>query len=226
MNLVRDLLVPFAKTKSGQWVGPHEVARGLSCNCICPTCGEHLVAKQGEEVIWHFAHRSHGGNSGCGEGAIHLLAKEVLEESKGKCIRLPGGRSDDQNYLMEVQSEAWIEIAKRRVDALVTVRHRSRIGRVSGQLASLFPYESLGTGPIAIEITVANPKDSEYVSDMERADLSSLEIEIPPQIVFKKLMQRRNTGTGGGVKSLIRSIVLSGGTNRRWLYNKQWRHKE
>ncbi len=145
MDSKRDLLLPFAVDKWGNWVGPRDVERGLACDCFCPTCHNAVIARQGQsgKVVWHFAHRSRGGNSGCGEGAIHLLAKDVLEESKGKCIKLPGGKSDDQNFLIDVRKEVWINLAERQVDVLAKVRHRSRTGHVRGQSASLFPYESL-----------------------------------------------------------------------------------
>jgi hypothetical protein len=36
------------------------VPRGRHCGCICPSCSTPLVARQGKQKEWHFAHRSRG----------------------------------------------------------------------------------------------------------------------------------------------------------------------
>jgi hypothetical protein len=60
-----------------------DVERGLACNCTCPSCGEPLEAHKGDIVLPYFAHFR--GATECGYGyetALHLLAKEVLAETK------------------------------------------------------------------------------------------------------------------------------------------------
>ena len=59
-----------------------EVSSGLKCGCICPSCGEVLIAKKGSKMQHHFAHSS--GNS-CEYGyetSLHLAAKEILSDAK------------------------------------------------------------------------------------------------------------------------------------------------
>ncbi len=58
--------------------------RGLKCNCTCPVCHEKLSAKLGAKNQHHFAHAP---NSNCDpnyatQTALHLLAKEIIEEEK------------------------------------------------------------------------------------------------------------------------------------------------
>ncbi len=65
--------------------------RGLRCGCVCPSCGKPLLAKMGKKVRWHFAHS--GTENQCnpslaGQTAVHMLAKEILQEAKK--IYLPG----------------------------------------------------------------------------------------------------------------------------------------
>ena len=66
----------------------NDVANGLACGCVCPGCGDRMVAKQGAITIHHFAHE---GGSDCAGGlqtTLHLAAKAVL--SKERRMVLPG----------------------------------------------------------------------------------------------------------------------------------------
>jgi competence CoiA-like predicted nuclease len=53
-----SLLQLFAIDKQNQIRSIDEVTRGLSCECTCPSCGEAVIARQGEVREWHFAHAS------------------------------------------------------------------------------------------------------------------------------------------------------------------------
>lgn len=50
-------LVPFGIEKStGLITEVADVPRGAACGCVCPSCGAELLARQGTEKEWHFAH--------------------------------------------------------------------------------------------------------------------------------------------------------------------------
>lgn len=49
-----------------------DVPNGVSCGCICPTCGSPLVARQGRENEWHFAHEASQERPECLVGAMNL----------------------------------------------------------------------------------------------------------------------------------------------------------
>ncbi len=53
--------VPFGlridETGKNEYVAVDEVPNGLACKCICPSCKIELVARQGNEKIWHFGHK-------------------------------------------------------------------------------------------------------------------------------------------------------------------------
>lgn len=54
-----EALIPFGlHVDSDRLVDVGSVAKGNGCGCICPSCRTPLVARQGNEKEWHFAHRS------------------------------------------------------------------------------------------------------------------------------------------------------------------------
>lgn len=65
-----------------------EDERGLKCGCVCPGCGMDLQARIGKIKQPHFSHN----NAKCDlksaqQSALHILAKEIIEEEKK--IRCP-----------------------------------------------------------------------------------------------------------------------------------------
>jgi hypothetical protein len=55
------LMIPFAiDHSSGELVEVGQVRSGRSCGCACPSCGQSVIARQGEVNQWHFAHDSKG----------------------------------------------------------------------------------------------------------------------------------------------------------------------
>lgn len=61
-----------------------EVARGAACGCYCAACQSPVVAKQGADHAWHFAHEASQERPQCLPGSINLLrrlATEMLLES-------------------------------------------------------------------------------------------------------------------------------------------------
>jgi hypothetical protein len=72
----------------GNLVHIDDVRQGLECRCLCPNCKTKLIAKHGSINEHHFAHES----KDCDiitaqETALHIMAKEILSESK--FIKLP-----------------------------------------------------------------------------------------------------------------------------------------
>lgn len=68
--------------KDGRPISIHDVQNGLSCDCVCPKCGERLIAynNPSNERIAHFQHQSLRDCHGVYETSIHFLAKEVILE--------------------------------------------------------------------------------------------------------------------------------------------------
>jgi hypothetical protein len=77
------LLLPFAIRKSdGEFVTAEDVERGLKCDCICPGCASAVMAKQGTEKIWHFAHHQAAACADGYEKSVHELAKQLIRQRK------------------------------------------------------------------------------------------------------------------------------------------------
>lgn len=59
-----------------------DVDRGQACGCFCPECGSPLVAKQGIEKIWHFAHIGGQERPECEAGAMNMMHRLAIEHLK------------------------------------------------------------------------------------------------------------------------------------------------
>jgi hypothetical protein len=78
--------IPFGERYAdGELVDVHSVERGAKCRCRCPSFKTRLIARQGEEKAWHFAHDTRG-NPGRTEDAceysfyvsVRLMARQVI----------------------------------------------------------------------------------------------------------------------------------------------------
>ena len=102
-------LLTYALNKEKVLVNIDDVAKGGACHCVCPQCGNPLIAKNGGlKREHHFAHFHGETCEDAYETTLHLLAKEVLLEC-GK-IMLPtkiGDFPTGQVYLHDVKKEVW-----------------------------------------------------------------------------------------------------------------------
>lgn len=72
----------YAYDSEGNFVNIDDVAKGLSCGCVCPSCGEKLIAKNGgSKRIHHFAHASGIDCEKAYETMLHKLAKIKVQEA-------------------------------------------------------------------------------------------------------------------------------------------------
>lgn len=85
-----------------------EKQRGLNCGCVCPECGQPLVARMGEINTWHFAHKSEsncdfGASRRGGESPIHKLAKKVIYDNK--MITIEGETVNFKDVIVEYKED-------------------------------------------------------------------------------------------------------------------------
>lgn len=110
----------YALDEGGALVHVDDVAKGAKCACHCPHCDAPLYAKNaGTQREHHFAH-AHGHEcEGAYESSLHLLAKEILQET-GR-IMLP--RSNGGHFptgsvrIRNVEIEKWDDYYGIRPDA-------------------------------------------------------------------------------------------------------------
>lgn len=64
--------------RNNELVSIYDVSNGLACDCVCPECGATLIARQGSNRTYHFAHyKSEECEKGI-ETALHLLGKRIV----------------------------------------------------------------------------------------------------------------------------------------------------
>ena len=56
-----------------------EVIRGAACGCFCAECKSPVVAKQGKDHVWHFAHEASQERPQCLPGSINLLRRLAMQ---------------------------------------------------------------------------------------------------------------------------------------------------
>ncbi|HEY8781406.1 MAG TPA: competence protein CoiA family protein [Mucilaginibacter sp.] len=101
-----DIRLPFG-LQNGQLVDISSVESGLACNCVCPSCGQRLVAKKGDWNQHHFAHHNNVECFGALETALHIYAKNILEEHRR--IVLPAVYLDKSRTLIFPSTEVTFE---------------------------------------------------------------------------------------------------------------------
>lgn len=98
-----------------------DVPNGSSCNCVCPQCGNNLIAvngvPNGEGRAHHFRHDP-GSKCTCSdETLLHIMAKEVLSEKK--IIMLPEDRNGARQLPFDyVESETLDPLTRLRPDCI------------------------------------------------------------------------------------------------------------
>ena len=77
------MLCEYAFNENNELVHIDDVDNGLSCNCVCPCCGEKMIAKNGGKIKdHHFAHSSGTDCIGYKETLLHIWSKQIIEEYK------------------------------------------------------------------------------------------------------------------------------------------------
>jgi hypothetical protein len=167
----RSLLQSFAMDKDSWIRSVEEVARGLACECLCPCCGDAVLARQGEIREWHFAHASGSQCEGAVESALHLAAKELLLEHKGTStpeacarheVRLPDGRVGKGEA---VRPEQWTHFD--------SVEAEKRVGTIRPDVVAVIEQHML-----FIEVAVTHFVDEEKCAELQRLGVPTIEIDL------------------------------------------------
>jgi hypothetical protein len=178
--------------RDGRIVYVKDVDNGIGCRCTCPACNAPLVARQGEEVTWHFAHASESSCTSAPESGLHRMAKQILLDARR--IRVPISE-------MQVHSGQIYSIADPvTVDFEEIYTERAHEDIVPDLLAIV------GGVPLFIEIAVTHFIDAEKMEKIRRIGISTLEINL------------RSTNRGIDPDRL-RDLLVDELPNKRWKYN-------
>ena len=152
--------------KDGNIVSIDDVPSGKNCGCVCPACGDELIARKGEKRMHHFAHRS---NEDCEygyESSLHLAAKDILSRAKKMVIppvyvEFPqSSKSKQLLYLEKKISFDHVELEKRFDDIIPDIVVDS------------------GDEHFFIEIYVTHPIDDEKLKKLKGKKISTIEIDL------------------------------------------------
>ena len=182
--------------KQGELTHVADVVSGIGCDCVCPACGEKLVAKKGSSRQHHFAHANVSECKYGVETALHLAAKKILEQKME--ITLPE---------IEVQfysSRASFSLSPERSYKIDKVVLESRVGKI---IPDVLAY--INGRPLLIEICVTHKVSHEkgrYIKD--ELGLSSIEIDLSR--ASREL----------GIED-IEKLVIGAGKHKKWLFNAE-----
>lgn len=189
--------------KDNMLVSIHDVASGIKCGCVCPSCGEALIAKKGQKMSHHFAHAS-GKTCEYGyETSLHLTAKELL--SKSKSITVPAV------YLNFQQTNKHSELISESME--IKIDHVELEMQTGTIIPDVVVYS--GKKHFFIEIFVTHKTDNEKLVKIKSLDTSTIEIDLSK---FNKAITTEE----------LRDILLSDNANKKWIYNSisnKWYNK-
>lgn len=152
--------------KDGNIVSIDEVQSGKECGCVCPACGDELIARKGEKRMHHFAHRS---NEDCEygyESSLHLAAKDILSRSEKMVIPpvyVEFPRSGKPKEL----------ISKERKISIDDVELEKRFDDIIPDIVV-----DSGDEHFFIEIYVTHPIDDEKLKKLKEKKISTIEIDL------------------------------------------------
>ena len=180
--------------KNGVITHISEVESGLACGCICPACGEKLIAKKGDVVMHHFAHRS-GINCEYGvETALHLVAKEVLTSAKEMVIpqvelRFPNSHKEK----IRIHESIKVKIDRVEVEK-----------RIDDIIPDLVVYS--GEKKFLLEIFVTHSIDERKLKKIKEVGISTIEIDL--------------SGLNDLSEIELTKVILEDDSKKTWKYNR------
>lgn len=152
--------------KDGKVIHISAVESGLSCGCTCPACGESLVAKKGQKMMHHFAHKS---GSDCEYGyetSLHLAAKEILREAKQ--FKIPAVYVEFPKSYKEKE-----KISDERIIPIDDVALEQRCGDVVPDIVINSKGQTL-----FVEIFVTHKVDDDKLEKIRKQGISTIEIDL------------------------------------------------
>lgn len=198
------LLIPFGLSKDGRMYSPAEVPSGKACQCICPGCKEPLIARHARlsDRVSHFAHTP---NTDCATGvetAVHLAAKQLIENEGAVFIPLLVAKLEIQDALNK-QHKQEMEVDKGGLKRLPTVRLEERMQN--------FRPDIIGTmesgEDICIEVAVTHFVDADKLTKLQQAGLPAVEFDLRDLRDF--------------TWESLRGALLEGSAPAKWLYHPE-----
>lgn len=180
---------------------------GLKCNCMCPVCGEKLIAKSmGEKNKKHF---SHVGNSNCVSGletTIHKFAKEVIEREKK--IRIPKliyNKFIELGPKIEEYTFKEFEIVKDQLIYCDKVVLEKYLIDFDFKPDIIIFYKNI---PLIIEVAVTHKIDEYKKKKIIKSDISAIELYLTKEEILKLS------------KDNLENRIINDIDNKQWIFNR------
>jgi hypothetical protein len=141
---------------------------GLACDCLCPACEEPVMAVRGK-MTPHFRHQRHSPCAGGQETALHLWAKDVIQQAGylwlPPVVEVIGGY---EKTLVEGRSITFdtLSVEQPEIDEKTGKRLKpDLLGTYKGQ-------------KLYIEVFVTHACDEEKIGKIKERNISTLEINL------------------------------------------------
>lgn len=186
--------------KNGKTTHISEVESGLKCECLCPACGEKLIAKKGSHMMHHFAHYTgHTCEYGY-ESSLHLAAKDIISNAKTfviPSVYVEFPKSYKKKLLLCEAKEICVD----------DVRLEKRIGDIIPDIVIVSKGKE-----ILVEIFVTHKIDDIKLSKIKKANISTIEINLSKlnQVVSPEELSR---------------LLLNNCDEKVWVYNSVTQRK-
>lgn len=198
--------MPFGLSmQDGRLYGPRDVARGKDCNCVCPGCKLPLIAKQ-PEAQNRIAHFAHAAGSACSTGletAVHLAAKQIIEDERQ--IFLPAVVAQ-----LEVRDRLGQLHARHKLIAPAARTHLDSVkaeAPLEGVRADILVNLASTGQTILVEIAVTHFVDDEKFHKLKEIGIPTLEFDLSE---FRELSF-----------DSLREALLEGKAPTDWVYHPE-----
>ena len=215
--------IPFGlDPDDGSLVDVENVPRGAKCGCVCPSCKTPLIARQGKEKEWHFAHASRRNyertKNECRYSffvSIRLMARQIIGDEI--TMRLPEYRgtvahqSDRLGY--PLSASFLITEAKEIVISNVAVEARFEgipvdiAGQVNG-----FRFVVYFTHP-GRNI----PPELDAIND-SRCGIIAVALDDLDKTMFRGERDQRRS-----YRSILREFLINDLESKQWVYHPRYR---
>jgi len=188
-----EIKLPYG-LRNGELLHISNVKPGLDCGCVCPGCGQQLIAKKGPQKAEHFAHYEADECAGALESALHLAAKSVLENA-GR-ISLPAVRAEFSRTLH-------IELSGNRSYKIDSIKSETKLGNIIPDLTL-----DIGGHKLLVEMLVTHGIDEEKLAQIRKLKVSVLEVDLssaPRDLPLDS----------------ISKLVVDNLENKRWVNNER-----
>lgn len=181
--------------KNGEILHISQVVSGLACNCICPSCGEKLIARKGNRVSHHFAHYKTDECKYGYETSLHLAAKQMIAESK--VIYIPPLFL----FFQDTGKETML-ISEAKSIPIDDVFLEQNEGDMIPDIIVISSGKRL-----FIEIFVSHAVDQEKIKKLKKHNVSTIEID---------LSNYKETTIS---KEELKEIVINDVDRKKWIHN-------